>query len=329
MKATHWIFILLIGFLSQTACTKIKYRNDPSISFDQVHQHYLENVRLGDGVPLSLDLSIRWKIKNKKAFIKQFPAPSEYNSAVLLPRMQELANAISNQYESVDSVFSPNRQTYIHSLKEALRQNLGEKNIEVKEVILSNIYFPQSYTDAMERVGLQKQELDRIKHQNRVDLERSAAAKKKAEADALVAIAQAEAEAKLQNIRAKTEESSRKSALAKAETESQVDKMRVVAEAERRRVIAAADLDKQRDQKDLEIQKKRELHRLELDRMREQQQLEFDHQIQFAKLCTENPVYASFLVNRELASKVEIAVLPTGSDPTIFGNVLKNTMNNN
>jgi hypothetical protein len=37
----------------------------------------------------------------------------------------------------------------------------------------------------------------------------------------------------------------------------------------------------------------------------------------------ENPAYASFMVNKELASKVQIAVLPSGSDANVFGDLLK------
>jgi patatin-like phospholipase/acyl hydrolase len=36
-----------------------------------------------------------------------------------------------------------------------------------------------------------------------------------------------------------------------------------------------------------------------------------------------NPAYASFLVNRELASKVQIAVLPLGTDSGVLGNIIQ------
>jgi hypothetical protein len=45
-----------------------------------------------------------------------------------------------------------------------------------------------------------------------------------------------------------------------------------------------------------------------------------------ANLCKENPTYASFIVNRELAAKVDIAVLPAGSDPTVFTDVIQHRM---
>jgi hypothetical protein len=50
--------------------------------------------------------------------------------------------------------------------------------------------------------------------------------------------------------------------------------------------------------------------------------------MEFANVVQKNPSFASFLVNRELASKVQIAVLPTGSDSNVFGDFLKQNIQN-
>ena len=42
-----------------------------------------------------------------------------------------------------------------------------------------------------------------------------------------------------------------------------------------------------------------------------------------AKIYGANPAYASFLVNKELASKVQIAVLPLGTDSGVLGNIIQ------
>jgi len=46
-----------------------------------------------------------------------------------------------------------------------------------------------------------------------------------------------------------------------------------------------------------------------------------DHET--AKVYAANPAYASFLVNKELASKVQIAVLPLGTDSGVLGNIIQ------
>jgi len=38
------------------------------------------------------------------------------------------------------------------------------------------------------------------------------------------------------------------------------------------------------------------------------------------------PSYAAYLVNRELASKVQIAVLPLGTESGVLGNMLQSTL---
>lgn len=314
-------FIVTLSFLF-TNCSDV-----PEFSkMDQVHSVRLPKVRLGDGVPLSVDLAIRWKPENPRELLSQFDSPEAFGNSILTPRSLELVNAASNAFPSIDSVFAVHRQWYISELKNELMENLGEKGITIKEVIVSNLIFPESYTSAMEKVGLQKQELERIRQQNILDIERADANRKKAEADAQVQIAKAESDAKVQKIQAKTEESRRKIELAKAETEAQISRKQAQAEAERQRLLAKADLEKQRDLKDLDIQKQKDLVGVNVEKQRLMDKADMERQLEMARVYQENPVYANFVVNKELAGKVEIAVLPTGGDSNVLGSFLNNTM---
>lgn len=291
---------------------------------DQMYQAVYSQVRLGDGVPLTLDLSLRWTVNDPDLFFGQFDSLDHFNRQVLNHRIRETLAQVSNEFESVDSVFSSQREFYTQKIKETVLEEVGEEGVTLKEAILSDITFPKSYTDAMSEVGLQRQELERIKQRNIVDLERAAAQKQKAAADGEVAIAKAKAEGELQKIQAKTEESRRKIELAKAETAAQTDKKMAAAEAERLRLIAKAERDKQRDLKAVDAQHKRDLMQIEIDKQRNLDKVELAKQIDFAEICTANPTYASFLVNKELASHVEIAVLPQGGEGNgVLGNFLK------
>ncbi len=319
------VFVLFIANCTQKNQTKTT-RETKEVQRDLVHQHYLNDIRLGDGVPLSLTVSIRWKIEDSELFDIQFDTADSFNQMILEPRALELVREVSNSFPSVDSVFSAQRQDYLKGIKNILLKDLSENSISIKEIIVSNIGFPKSYTDAMEKVGLQRQELELIRQRNIVDLEKAEVNKRKAEAESQVAIVKAETKGKLQKIKAKTEESHRASELAKAETLSQVARMKAKDEAERKKLLAKADLEQKNDLKNLEIQRQRELEQIQIDKQAQLDKLSFQNQLELAKLCTENPIYASFLVNKELASKVEIAVLPTGTDPNVFGNILNNTM---
>ena len=320
-----FIIILSALFLLNTGCRK-QTVIEVKENYDKVHNNLISGVRLGDGVPLNLDVNVRWKVEDVNIFEKQFQNVDNFNELILKPRMKELISNVSYEFESVDSVFSTQRQHYIDEVKDKLLNKLGEHSVNIKEVILVDIIFPKSYTDAMVKKGLQQQELERIRIQNVMDLEKSDANRKRAEADGKVAIARAEAQGRLEKIQAKTEESRRSIELARAETEKQVAKKRSEAEAERKRILAKAALQEREDIKNLEVQKVRDLARAELDHKKQLVALEFDEQVKMANLCKDNPTYASFIVNRELAAKVDIAVLPTGTDPTVFRDVIHNRM---
>ena len=317
--------LLLLAALFTVACKKEKNAasGQAIVYHDQVAPLTFTKIRLGDGVPLALDISFRWKVADPQVFFRQFPTEEQYAQGILLPRATEILRRVSNNYESVDSVFFTQRERYIAQLKAALLEEASEPGVLMKEVILSNIIFPATFTQAMEKTGLRQQELTRIEQQNAIDIAAADAERKKARADGQVAIAQAEAEGRLQDIKAQTEKSRRQSELAKAETEAQITKRKAEGEAEKQRLLAKADLEKQRGLKQLELEKERERMQIELERQEEVARVDFENQLELARLCQDNPTYASFLVNRELASKVEIAVLPAGNDVGVLGGFLK------
>ena len=334
------LIVLTLTFAGVLVFYKIKYDKankqlseiiDPetvsALSFDQVHQHSLTQIRLGDGVPMGMQLAIRWKIESEENFKTQFPSVDDYYKKIIVPRCFEITSMVSNTYESVDSVFSPQRQQYLDDIKSNLYGRLGEDGISIKEVIVSNLVFPTNYTKAMEEAGLQRQELERIKQRQIADLARAEAEKEKAKADGKVAIVKAEAAGRLQEIQAQTEKSQRAIEVAKAETQNRVALLKTSNEAERNRVLAAAELERQTELKNLELQRLREVDNLAIEKKKRIRLDELDTEMRFAKLCSENPTYASYLVNKELADNVQIAVLPTNStDQNVFSDLIGNRM---
>ncbi len=328
MQKISFLSLLLLVVTLFTSCA-----DSPKSSFSNsnqlVHAFNLNQIRLGDGVPLGIQFSLRWEIDQPKAFYTKFDSAEAFQNNILKPRAMELASEVAHDFMSVDSVFANQRQEFIDAIKSEFYEKLGSEELTIWEVIVSNLTFPNSYTAAMEQAGLQKQELERIRQQNILDLERANADRKKAQADAQVEMAKAEANAKVQAIQAKTERNRRDSELAKAETEAQIAERQAKAEAERQKLLAKADLVKQTDLKNLDVQKQRDLMNLQIEKQRLVDKVAMEHEIELAKMYQSNPVYASYKVNKELAGKVEIAVLPTGNDSNIFGNFLNETIKNN
>lgn len=303
------LIAMLLTFVFQS-CTQ-KKKETVKESRDFVHNSILQKVRLGDGIPLAIDISVRWKVEDYASFEKQFKNANEFDSLVLNPRKLELANNVSNQFEHVDTLFNSKRQTYIQAMKDYLKNNLGEEGITIKEVIISDIIFPKSYLDSKEKLAMQQQELQTIRKQSIINVERAEANKRQAEADGKVTMTKAEVNAKVQRINAETEKSIRATRLAKAETEKQVAKLRAESDAAKQKLLAKARLEEKTDLKNLEINQQNEMAKMQ-----------FDNDMRMAKLCTDNPVYATYMVNKELASKVQIAVLPNNQDASVFNSLL-------
>jgi len=302
---------MAVCLLQLCACSKFNGSNNR----DRVFQTTLTDIRLGDGVPINLFLSIRWRIDDATAFHEQFRTMGTYDSLVLVPRGRELANRMSNTYPSVDSVFTIQREPYIRDLKQTLLRDLGEEGVQIKEIIVSDIIFPKTFTNAMEQIGLRERELEQIRLKNILDLEQAEAKRKKAKADGTVTIENAKIEGEVAEIDALTERKRRLTRLAQAETEAQVLEKQSIAEARKIQLLADAELQKQENLYNLEIQQKRNF--LTVDK---------DNQENLAGLYQNNPAFASFLLNKELASKVQIAVVPIGTDASMVGNLLQNNL---
>ena len=320
MKSNTMILFLL-AVLSLSACQK-KQNTNLEVR-DQLFQAKLNAVRLGDGVPLDLEVAIRWRIDDLVAFHTQFAHPRAFDTLILGPRSRELANEVANPFMSVDSVFGPWRQKFIQEVKKSFEKHLGEEGVSIEEVIIPEIYFPKTYTDALEASGMKERKLEAIRQQNDVDLAAALADKKRTTAQGEIAIEQARMEGKLQQIQANTEEIRRKTELAKAETQRQVAEKQSFAEARKAELLAEADVVKVRALKKAEAEHQRELEMIEVEKQRAFDKVGMEKELEIAKLCSENPTYASYMVNKELASKVQIAVLPANVDGNLFGELLK------
>ena len=169
---------------------------------DQIHQTELPNIRLGDGVPLAFSVSIRWRIEDARAFTNQFSDPGRYASLVLDAKSREIAGKVANAYPSVAGVFKPEREKFVREMKDALATNLAEPGIRIKEVILSEMLFPKSFTDALEVTATKELELQRVREKSAINLEQAKAAQAHAQAEGQVRAERARAEGRVAEINA-------------------------------------------------------------------------------------------------------------------------------
>ena len=226
MKPWHFYALLALVF---TSCRS----NSSSSSFllDQVSNSHFTNIRLGDGVPLALTMSVRWHINDKEVFTANYGSPKRFDSLIFLPRQQELVGQVSNSFPNVDDVFGNERQAYIDAIKTRLQEQLAEEGLDIKEVVLSEIVFPTEYTAAKEQLGMQYQKLALIENEKKLTIENAKAKEERAKAEGSVRIAEAKMAGDVSKITAETEKHRRLQSLAQAQTEAEVSKLRAQADA--------------------------------------------------------------------------------------------------
>lgn len=309
----HKTFFFLPLALLLSQCTRFNTPNQPDDAQRLAH-FQVSHIRLHDGVPLHLAFDLRWQISDPAAFEPLHMAPDSFQKTVMLPRAQEALRSLAHRFHSVDSVFFSQRSHFLQSAKDALHTTLQHDGIVVQEIVVISLNFPESYVSAMEAAGLQRQELERIKRQTTIAVAEAEAERRKTEAQSRVQIAQEEANARMRDIQASGEERRRAAEVARAETEVQIEAKKAVIAADRQRQMNQVDLEKATQHQALALEKVRQTDEAEILRTRE-----------LAKVYGENPNYGGFLVNKELAGKVSIAVLPANQDQGVLSRFLEQT----
>lgn len=272
----------------------------------------IAHIRLYDGVPLGMDFDLRWRVEDPTVFQHFHTTADSIPTKIILPRAEETLRNFAHGFHSVDSVFFIQREYFIQSAKKRLMADLRQDGIVVSAMVLRTLNFPQTYVAAMEAAGLQRQEMERIKRQTAIAVAEAEGERRKTEALSRIQIAQEEANARVRDIQASAETRRRAAELDRAETEVQIEGKKAVIAAERQRQMDKAELDKMAQLNELNQQKNRQSNETELTRNRE-----------LAKVYQDNPAYAQFVVNRELAAKVNIAVVPTGLEQGVLGRFLE------
>ncbi len=328
MNARHTLIpaAIVVALLTLACGSSERAQRLRALRLEQVFDTSLAGVRLGDGVPLNLAVTVRWRIGDPDEFLRRFAGPDRFAETVFKPRSREVANRVANGYPSVDNVFTSDRERFVGEVKAALVKGLPSNGITIEDVTLSEVAFPKDFTDAMEQVALKERELDAIKQKSVLDVETARASERQAEAEGQVAIKKAELEGQVAEINAKTEDKRRQNMLAKAETDAQIGERNARAEAMRQKLLAEAEAGRKRELAKVEQEDRKALKDLDVERQKELDQLALEKEKAVAQICATNPTYASFLVNRELASKVQIAVLPVGTDSTFLGGLVQNAM---
>lgn len=153
---------------------KSEQDSEVSIPFDFIKDHVLEaklaQLRLADGAPISVDLTYRWKVANVDIFRQSFEGVRAFDSLVLKAQPREIADLQTVKFLTIDSVFTTQREEFVEAIRTELQFNLGGNEAIVKEVIVTNLSFPNRYTNALEDNSLKKKEIEVIPYESLMNI---------------------------------------------------------------------------------------------------------------------------------------------------------------
>lgn len=324
-------FFLLILSLCSVQCQQTATSRE--VAVERLTNFSIDNIRLYDGVPLGMDFNLHWQAE-PNVFERFKVSADSFPKTILTPLAEEALRDFAHNFHSVDSVFFGQRDYFIQTSKDKLGAALQKSGISVQSIVLRSLRFPQTYVAAIEAAGLQRQEMERIRHQTAIAVAEAEGERRKTEAQSRIQIAQEEANARVRDIQASTETRRRAAEVERAETEVQIEAKKALIAADRQRQMDKVELDKMAQLNEINQKRTRETDQAELEKMAKLNELnqqkglqsnevELARNRELAKVYVENPTYAQFVVNKELAAKVNIAVLPAGQEQTVLGRFLE------
>lgn len=114
-----------------------------------------------DGLPVELDLSVRYHPDEKEVARLHQNIGRDYILKVIRPQTRSIVRMVTSSY-SVTDLYSGRREEIVQEMTDRLRERFSENNIILDEVLLRDLGFPDEFQAAIEDKQVAQQEAKRM-----------------------------------------------------------------------------------------------------------------------------------------------------------------------
>jgi regulator of protease activity HflC (stomatin/prohibitin superfamily) len=285
-------------------------------------------VQSREGLNIGLAVTVRYRLDPNKLSSVQSRLPQPADKELVPPIVASAWRELAPSY-AVREIFSTKREEVRTAAAGIITKKLATDGIVVEEVMLSDIQLPEQYAKGLEGLLLKEQEADQLTVDTEIQQKQVRIAELQAEAEAKQKEKQAEGDAQSKVIEAKGEADAMQYTLPLKQ--KQIEQSKLEAEARKEATIqnAQADAEAKVIDSKAELQRRNLLADAEANRIKVVAAANAERMTSEATLLNKSPLLINKIVAERLSDKIQVLMVPSDGKFFFANDVFKNMAANN
>ncbi len=287
----------------------------------------LLTVQSMEGLNIGLGITVRYRLDPSKLASVEAHLPQPPDKELVPPVVASAWRQLAPQY-TVREIFSTKREEVRSKAAGIITRKLAADGIVVEEVMLSDIQLPDEYAKGLEGLLLKEQQDDQMGVDTEIQQKQVKIAELQAEAEAAQKVKEAEGDAQAKVVEARGESDAMQYTLPLKQ--KQIEQSKLEAEARKEATIENAEADAQAKVIDskAELERRNLLAEAEANRIRVVAAADAQRMASEAVLLNKSPLLINKIVAERLSDKIQVVMVPSDGKFFFASDVFKSAAAN-
>ena len=280
------------------------------------------SVQSKEGLSIGLAIAVRYRLDARRLDYVQSHLPQPIDQELVAPVVDSAWRELTPNY-TVREIFSSKREEVRKLAAEEITRRLAADGVLVNEVMLRDIQLPPEYAKGLEDLLEKEQKDDQMTVETEMQQKQVTIAGLEAEADKVQKVKQAEADAQSKVVEAKGEADAMQFTLPLKE--KQIEQTRLEAEARKESTIKNAEAEgeaKVIDSK-AELQRRNMLADAEANRIKVVAVADAERERSEAEVLRQSPLLINKIIAERLSDKIQVMMVPSDGKFFFANDVMK------
>jgi regulator of protease activity HflC (stomatin/prohibitin superfamily) len=268
------------------------------------------DVQSREGLNIALAVTVRYHLDSRRLDHVEEHLPQPVDKELVPPVVASAWRELTPGY-TVQEIFSSKREEVRAKAAATITRKLGADGIVVDEVMLRNIQLPDEYAKGLEGLLLKEQENDQMGVATEIQQKQVKIAELQAEAEAVQKVKQSEGEAQSRVVEAKGEADAMQYTLPLKQ--KQIEQSKLEAEARKEATIqnAQAEAEAKVIDSKAELERRNLLADAEANRVRLMAAADGERMKSEAALLNQSPLLINKIIAERLSDKIQVMMVPS------------------
>jgi regulator of protease activity HflC (stomatin/prohibitin superfamily) len=279
-------------------------------------------VQSKEGLSIGLAIAVRYRIDPRRLDYVQAHLPQPLDTELVAPVVDSAWRELTPNY-TVREIFSSKREEVRQLAAEQITKKLGADGVLVNEVMLRDIQLPPEYAKGLEDLLEKEQQDDQMSVETEMQQKQVTIAGLQADAAKVQKVKQAEADAESKVVEAKGESDAMQYTLPLKE--KQIEQSKLEAEARKESTIENADAQGQAKVIDskAELQRRNMLADAEANRIKVVAVADAEREREEAAVLKSEPLLINKIIAERLSDKIQVMMVPSDGKFFFANDVMK------